>query len=288
MAPALPPLALVGPGRAGRAFARSGLAAGGRLASVVAPGLDSARSATAALGAGTPSGANELPRRLEGDVLVLAVPDDALSATARSIAGRSAALFAFHLSGALPADEIGALRERGRAIGSLHPLRAFSGAPDETLQGALVAVEGDPEACDAALGYVAALGARGQRIDRGAKALYHAGATLAAGGAVALLSLAARAWALAGISEEDARPPLAELAVNAVGAARRRSFEDSLTGPVARRDVRTVRAHRDALAAAPDLLRVYVALAHETLARTPGRGREDEIRAALAPSVLHS
>ena len=284
----LPSLALVGPGRAGRAFARSWLAAGGALAAVVARDPDAARGAAAALGAGVPFAADELPPRLEGDVLVLAVPDDALSASARSVAGRSAALFAFHLSGALPADEIGALRESGRAVGSLHPLRAFSGAPDETLRGARVAVEGDPRACDAALEYVAALGARGQRIDRSAKTLYHAGATLAAGGAVALLSLAARAWALAGISEEDARPPLAELAVNATGAARRRSFEESLTGPVARRDVRTVRAHCDALAASPDLLRVYVALAHETLARTPGRGREDEIRAALAPAVLHS
>src|SRR5579864_8981626 len=153
MPAALPSLALVGPGRAGRAFARSWLASGGALAAVVARDIDAARAAANALGAGSPFGSGELPGRLEGDVLVLAVPDDALSASARSIAGRAAALFAFHLSGALPADEIEALRERGRAVGSLHPLRAFSGAPDETLQGALVAVEGDPQACDAALEY---------------------------------------------------------------------------------------------------------------------------------------
>jgi predicted short-subunit dehydrogenase-like oxidoreductase (DUF2520 family) len=262
----LPSLALVGPGRAGRALARSWLAAGGPIAAVA--GRSDLES---------PGGA------IPGEVLVLAVPDDRLSDAASRVAARTEASLAFHLSGALPADAISALRTPSRPVGSLHPLRAFSGGEGESFAGALVAVEGDPPACDAGLAFVAAWGARGRRIDRAAKTLYHAGATLAAGGTVALVSFASRVWTLAGIPEDEARPALAELAANAIAGAKSGSFEEALTGPVARRDLSTVRAHLVALSAAPELARLYATLALETLARTPGRGREEELRALLAP-----
>jgi predicted short-subunit dehydrogenase-like oxidoreductase (DUF2520 family) len=221
-----------------------------------------------------------------GEVLVLAVSDDALPAVSRAIAervaGRTAVRLAFHLSGALPAAAIGALRSPATAVGSFHPLRAMTGAAGETLAGAFVAIEGDPEACAAGLRFAAVLGADGHRIAADAKSLYHAGATLAAGGTVALISLAARAWSAAGLPEEQSRTALAGLAGNAAAGAAARPFDDALTGAVARRDLGTVRAHRDALAPFPELLRLYALLAAETLARTPGRGREDEIRALLA------
>ncbi|HYV40729.1 MAG TPA: DUF2520 domain-containing protein, partial [Thermoanaerobaculia bacterium] len=49
------------------------------------------------------------------------------------------------------------------------------------------------------------------------------------------------------------------------------------TGPVARRDIGTLKAHREALTALPDAARLYSLLAVETLRRTLGRGKEDEI-----------
>jgi len=257
----LPSLALVGPGRAGRAFARSWSAAGGAVSAMAGRG-----------------GEGPIP----GDVIVLAVPDDRIADVAASLAGRTEASLAFHLSGALSAEAIAALRTPDRPVGSLHPLRAFSGAHDETLAGALVAVEGDPAACEAGLLFVEAMGGRGRPIGRQEKALYHAGATMAAGGAVALISIATRVWELAGLPPDEARSSLAELAEKATGAARHAAFEDAFTGPVARRDVATVRTHIAALAAMPEVRRLYAALALETLARTPGRGREEEIRALLA------
>lgn len=279
--PTLPTLALVGPGRAGKALARSWLAAGGPLAAVASRSRDRAIEAVRELGSGQPTlVASDEP--ILGDVLVLAVPDDAIAATAGLLAMRVAARVAFHLSGALPAEEMAPLRAFGRSVGSLHPLRAFSGGPDETFTGVLVAVEGDPDACETALRFLEIVGARGRRIDRDAKALYHAGATLAAGGAVALVAQACGLWELAGIPEADARPALSELAARATEAAGSRSFAEALTGPVARRDVATVRAHLSALSAAPHLRQVYAALALETLERTPGRGREEELRALLA------
>lgn len=231
------------------------------------------------LSGGTPRGFDEVLADCE--ILVLAVPDDAIAATAGALAGRLRCRAAFHLSGALSASALEPLRASGASLGSLHPLRVFTGSPEETWSGAFVAIEGDVAALALAEQLVDAVGGRAHRIATESKPLYHAAATLAAGGTVALISLAARAWSEAGIPEDEARPALAGLAERAAAAAVSRDFPEAFTGPVARRDRGTLAAHRKALAASPDLVRLYRIFARETLARTPGSGREEEILALL-------
>ncbi len=277
---ALPPLTLIGPGRAGRAFARTWLASGGPLAAVLARRKDSAQAAARDLGSGR-AGVLGVDR-FESEVALIAVPDDRLPDAAREAAAFGICRLAYHLSGALPAAVLAPLSGTGASLGSFHPLRAFTGGSEETVRGAFVAVEGEEAACVSALGFAEALGALGHRIAAGSKPLYHAGATLAAGGVVSVVALAARAWSLAGIPEDVARPALSGLASRAAAGAEAHPFAQALTGPIARRDLSTVRAHCAALAGHPDLLALYRALAEETIARTPGLGREDELRAILA------
>ena len=273
---------LVGPGRAGRAFARSWTAAGGHL---VLAARDPAQASVAG---------KDLPgvdlRDLEGretldaDVLVLAAPDDALARLAARLSSRGRWGFAFHFSGALTASVLAPLAASGATPGSLHPLRAFTGLPQDDWRDAFVAVEGEPAAEDAAEAICRRIGARPHRIPATGKPLYHLAATLAAGGSASLLSLAAHAWSDAGLEEDEGRVALAELARTAVEAVGRLPFEEALTGPVARRDVATVRLHRAALEGRPELASLYALLAGETLRRTPGRGREREIAGILGIS----
>ncbi|MDQ2870484.1 MAG: DUF2520 domain-containing protein [Acidobacteriota bacterium] len=276
----LPSLTLIGPGRAGRAFARSWLASGGALEAVLGRTGDSAQAAARELGSGRAGvlGAD----RFGSEVALIAVPDDRLPEAARAASSSGTCRLAYHLSGALPASVLGALSGAGASLGSFHPLRAFTGASEETIRGAFVAIEGEERACRSALAFAEALGARGHRIAAGSKPLYHAGATLAAGGVVSVVGLAARAWTLAGIPEDVARPALSGLASRAAAGAELHPFAQALTGPIARRDLSTVRAHCAALAGHPELLALYRVLAEETIARTPGLGREDELRAILA------
>jgi predicted short-subunit dehydrogenase-like oxidoreductase (DUF2520 family) len=273
-------LCLVGPGRAGKAFARSWLEAGGSIAGILARTPADARKEAEAIGAGTPGGVLESDV-VACDVLVLAVPDDAVASTAAALAGRTRCRTAFHLAGALPAAAIGPLKSSGAALGSIHPARVFTGSAGETWRGALVAIEGEPRAVSEAQSIVRALEARPHSITSASKPLYHAAATLAAGGTVALISFATRAWAQAGIPEQEARPALAALAEQAAEAAGGRGIAGAFTGPVARRDLGTLAAHVAALASRPDLLRLYELLASETLRRTPERGREEEVRRLL-------
>ncbi len=219
-------------------------------------------------------------------MLVLAVPDDAIARVAAELAPRLSCDCAIHLSGALSSDVLKPFADRGAGVASVHPVRPFTGAPGEDWRGAFVAVEGDP--AGAALGnrIAEAVGARPHSIAPGAKPLYHASASLAAGGAAAVVAVAVRGWVDAGIPEDVAREALSSLAVRAVDAVGRRAFADAFTGAVARRDVGTVRAHVEALAGRPDDFVLYRTLASEILDRTPGRGRESEIRRILADPVV--
>ncbi len=268
-------MTLVGPGRAGKAFARSWIAAGGKLGEVIARDPPRAREGAREIGGGSPKGLDE--PHADCDILILSVPDDAVAPAARALAGRIRCRTAFHVSGALAAAALDPLKSSGAALGSLHPLRVFTGDRGETWDDAFVAIEGDSGAVEIGEKLVRAVGGRPRRIAPEAKPLYHAAATLAAAGTVAVVSFAVRAWREAGIPEGEARRALADLAARAAKAAASRGFEEAFTGPVARRDIGTLRAHRDALAALPDAARLYALLAAETLRRTPGRGDEEDI-----------
>jgi predicted short-subunit dehydrogenase-like oxidoreductase (DUF2520 family) len=277
-------LALAGPGRAGRAFARSWIRAGGAVAFLLA--RRGTRPDDRDLSA-VPLHFSTADRFPPCEILLLAGPDDALASVAESLAGKLSCRYAFHLAGALGSSVLAPLRRAGASVASLHPVRPFTGSPGEDWKDAFVAVEGDEAA--AALGerIARAVGARPHRIAAAAKPLYHAGASLAAGGAAAVLSFAVRAWTEAGIPEEVARETLAGLAVRAVTAAGSRPFSDAVTGAVARRDVETVRAHVRALGANAAARSLYRILAEEILDRTPGRGRNDEIRSILGRDPGH-
>jgi predicted short-subunit dehydrogenase-like oxidoreductase (DUF2520 family) len=272
---------LVGPGRAGRAFARSWKGAGGRLAWVLA--RDRARGAEVGADAVLAPDAARLP---PCDLAVLAVPDDAVRAVAASLAERLSCRYAFHVSGAFGSEALEALRREDTATGSLHPVRPFTGADADDWRGAFVAVEGEPAAVEAGERVVTAVGGRPHRLTATDRALYHASATLAAGGTAAVVSLAVRGWVAAGIPEDVARQTLAGLASQAAAAAAERPFAEAFTGAVARRDAGTVRSHVAALARHPEALAVYRALAQETLRRTAGAGREDEIQKILETEKL--
>jgi predicted short-subunit dehydrogenase-like oxidoreductase (DUF2520 family) len=274
-------LLLVGPGRAGRALLRSWTAAGGAALVLVRTAAAAERARASVADPAVPVRSLEDGRELAGDLLVLAVPDDAIAGVASTLAARSACRFAFHLSGARPATALAPLSPRA-SLASLHPLRAFGGVAGESWKEAFVAVEGDDAAVEAGVALCRRLGARPRRLDAAGKALYHCAATLAAGGVASLLSVASRVWAEAGLDEEEGRIELARLASTAAETASRLPFADALTGPVARRDVDTVRRHRDALAGEPEIARLYAYLAGETLRRTAGRGREEEISGLLA------
>ncbi|HET9795353.1 MAG TPA: DUF2520 domain-containing protein, partial [Thermoanaerobaculia bacterium] len=166
-----PRVAIRGRGRAGRALARALSAAGVPVRWVP-----------------------RRPRPATYDVLVLAVPDDAIAReSVRLLRSGVRAGCAMHLSGALAADALREWRKTGAVVVSFHPLRSFAGRSGETAAGADVAIEGDASGVALAGRLARRIGARPWRIAPEAKPLSHAAAAAAAGGTATLAALAAEA-----------------------------------------------------------------------------------------------
>lgn len=195
--------------------------------------------------------------------VLLAVPDRQVAACAAGLAGRLGpeVQVVLHTAGALTAEVLAPLRTRRRSVGSLHPLMVFSrsGGPLQRLAGVTAAVEGDAPAVRAALSLARSLGMRGFRITSDAKPLYHATAAVAANLTHVLVAAACDELARVGPSRHWAAGALRPLVLQAVAAALASGGLSSLTGPLVRGDVATVRAHLRALS--PDLAAVYTRVA---------------------------
>jgi len=180
---------------------------------------------------------------------VLAVPDRAVRERAEALAedlGPRTALV--HCAGALTLEAFGqAEAVRSRPLGSFHPLVAVS-APEDPLAGHAVAVSSPDRRLLALLRRMAEdLSMEAIEVPEATRAAYHAGAVLAAGGAVGLLSAAVQAFASAGVSEQVAVRALIALQRSALRGVERRGLSDGLTGPVVRGDAAIVRAQLSAL-----------------------------------------
>ncbi|HEV7589487.1 MAG TPA: DUF2520 domain-containing protein [Longimicrobium sp.] len=222
-----------------------------------------------------------VPDALTG--VLIAVPDDAISAAVQELA--SVALPAdvpvLHASGSQSLDVLAPLAARGHPVGGMHALAAIADPVEgaDRLRGATFGVEGERAARALAERLVAACGGRVLAIRPGGKALYHAAAVVASNYAVALLSVAERLMAEAGVPAEEAQPALAALAAGAVENVAARGPAGALTGPVARGDAATVRRHLARLSGADRDL--YCLLGREALKLAQARGLDPAAAARL-------
>jgi len=258
---------IVGGGRCGLQLARAIAAAGEPLAAVVCRSRRSRDRVRRLLpGVAATSVGAELPA---AGALLVAVPDDAIRECAGELARLAPATVkvALHTSGLHSRSALAALSERGIATGSFHPLLTFPAAagPLVPLAGALAAVEGDAAAVRTGLRLARRLGMSGRRVAAADKARYHAAATIAANLTHVLVAEARSLFEGAGFAHRDAARALAPLvraaAVEALAARRM----ERLSGPVARGDGATVRAHLEVLDA--PLAAAYRAVARLALAR---------------------
>lgn len=197
-----------------------------------------------------PLGRHQPPTKLahQVEVIVVAVPDDAIASVAASITPGPACIV--HLSGA---KDLAVLAPHQRRA-SVHPLMSL---PDpetgaQRLQaGGVFAIDGDQTAHH----LVRALGGRGVAVPGPRRALYHATAAVAANHLVVLCAQVERLAATVGVPV-DAYWDLMSTTFENV---RHTGAVSSLTGPAARGDDSTLALHLDALP--PDELDLYLTLA---------------------------
>lgn len=170
------------------------------------------------------------------DLVLLAVPDAAIADVAHVVPGTDAVIA--HVSGACGLDVLAPHRR----VGSIHPLMSLPDAvtgSGRLLDSCTFAVDGDPLMADVA----ASLGGRAIGVPASSRALYHATASIAANHLVALCAQVESLAAQIGVPVDAywtlMRTTLENVADVGPAAA--------LTGPAARADWNTIRAHLDAL-----------------------------------------
>jgi predicted short-subunit dehydrogenase-like oxidoreductase (DUF2520 family) len=275
------PIGIAGGGRLGQALGRLLHYKGERVAAVACRELEHARAAAAFIGEGVAAVRYPELARYASQTLIC-VPDDAIVSVASLLAEAGLAGLALHTSGTLGRAALEPLTRQGVACGSLHPLQTVP-TPSQgvaALPGAWFAVSGDAPAATWARRIVDLIGGRAFEISEESRPLYHAGAVMACNFFAALLDAGLDLLGRAGLEREEALAALTPLVSAGVANAFRLGPERALTGPFARGDVQSVRAHWAALAGAPEPLReLYRAAARYTIDLARRSGLE-EIKAS--------
>jgi predicted short-subunit dehydrogenase-like oxidoreductase (DUF2520 family) len=212
------------------------------------------------------------------DLVLLAVPDDTLPGLVRGLAATGSwrtGQIAIHTSGA---HGIGVLRpaaEAGALPLALHPVMTFTGREEDLQRMAassvgVTAEAGDEAAWNVGEALTMEMGAEPVRVPEQARPRYHAALAHGANHLVTLVNDCADLLRDAGVANPERMlgPLLSAALDNAL-----RHGDRALTGPVARGDAGTVRAHLRVLReGAPEIAQCYSALAGRTVARAAAAG----------------
>ncbi|HVS68635.1 MAG TPA: DUF2520 domain-containing protein [Mycobacteriales bacterium] len=285
--PARLTVGVISAGRVGAVLGAALSRAGHRVASVAAVSDASRRRAVQLLPGVRVRPPDEVAA--EADLLLLAVPDDALAALASGLAAAGAlrrGTMVAHTSGAHGVGVLAPLVAVGALPLALHPVMTFTGTDVDLqrLDGAAWGVTSDEVLRPVAETLVIEMGGEPSFIAEELRPLYHAGLAFAANHLVTLVTQASELLATSGVEQPQRMlgPLLGAALDNAL-----RNGDRALTGPVARGDSGTVGKHLQTLAEhAPQALDAYIAMSRLTATRALASGMLDVEQATALLDVL--
>ena len=254
-------IAIVGPGRVGRALGRGFREAGWRITVVAGRTEAVAKRSAHFIGGGRPV-VGLSATLFAASVILLTVPDDAIASVAADLAQNAeedlCGKIVLHTSGALGSSLLLPLQFRGAAIASMHPMQSFSGISVPPLEGRVFAIEGDEAAVRVARRLARSVGGIPVGIRASKKPLYHAAGGFAAGLCLALEEGGARMLMTTGLKRREAVRALVSLTRQVLDNYENLGPQKAWTGPLARGDFGVVAAHETALSEMqPEFLNAY-------------------------------
>lgn len=283
-------VAIIGAGKVGTAIGTLLRRSGVRVTAVTARSRQSADAAALATG-GEPMTDNAAAAR-SAEVVLVTVPDGAITRVVREIAdagGFTPGQVVAHVSGAAGLAELHAAGAAGAHVGAMHPIQAFASASHAVreIPGSVFGITADGGAVEVLEHLAVTLGGTPVRVAPEVKPLYHAATALASNCFVALEDMAHELLAQAGFSAEEAQAALTPLVRGTASNLERFGTRVALTGPIARGDLDTVRAHLAALGSAPaDVAAAYRLLSGRAAEIALDRGSIDEATASEARALL--
>jgi len=242
-------LALIGCGKAGLSVSLALKSAGWDVAGCLSRSVRSTEQGAQWLACPALHSVGEIP---EGTVILVGVPEGSFGEVDKRIAVEDRHLTGrviLHMSGALPSRALEICRLRGASVGSFHPLMTL---PDpitgaRRLRGATFAIEGRPAAVEVMKAMAQSLSAKSLTLSSRGKTLYHAAAVMASNHILVLLADTKDTLVSAGINPAEAQDAFHTLAQGTVDNVFAANPVATITGPVERGDLTTVKNHLQAL-----------------------------------------
>lgn len=185
------------------------------------------------------------------DIVLITTPDEMIESICNELSQTSHLKkggIIIHCSGALTSDILSAVRSRGCWVASVHPMRSFANPAISVKQykGTYCAVEGDVEVLACVTDLFDLIGSITYPIVKEKKSSYHAAGVFASNYLVTLAQQALSCLEQAGVDKELGVQMISNLMQGSVANLERTlSPVDSLTGPIKRGDISTVKHHLD-------------------------------------------
>jgi len=189
---------------------------------------------------------------MDSRIVLITTPDDAISLVANGLAETPVSWnsrLVLHCSGFLTSAVLKPLARQGAAVATAHPLQTIANPREavKAVRKGFFCIEGDEPALPVVEAMVDQIGARCLRINPQNKVLYHAAAVMASNYLVSLTGLCVDLMAQAGVPPEQGLEALIPLIQGALDNVKQLGHSRSLTGPISRGDVATVRGHLEGL-----------------------------------------
>jgi len=184
--------------------------------------------------------------------ILICTPDDVIRKVSNQISDKAGenlnCMVVMHLSGSKSLKVLESVERRGMLAASIHPMKSFASIESaiKTIKGTVFGVTySNNLARERAVYIVKKMDGAVVDVDDNKKPLYHAAACVASNYLVSLINYAVTVHKGIGIKPDDSLKGLLGLIKGTIDNIEKMGTKKSLTGPIARGDIGTIREHLD-------------------------------------------
>ncbi len=237
---------IIGAGKIGKGFAKYLFSKGHSIGHVVNSTKESSAKAVEFIGAGEPSSIDDIGGC---DVVLMGVRDDSIRQIFIEMKDKLSGFKAIgHFSGAYPSSILRECDLMGIGRFSIHPNASFADPSMwKRLDDVYFVMEGNEIGREIARNILISMGVKYGEISEAKKIFYHAGAVFSSNFVVGIMAVAKELYSMAELDPEISTEISTYLAKQAIENVKNLGLKDALTGPVARGDIKLVKAEEMAI-----------------------------------------
>jgi predicted short-subunit dehydrogenase-like oxidoreductase (DUF2520 family) len=273
---------IIGAGKVGTSLGLALASKGFKLKYISDCNPDARRQARRVIKKGQTTGDNRLATKA-AEINFICVPDGSIRNVVKELSNLDlGGHYVFHTSGAVSSRVLRPLARQGAQVASFHPVQTFATTcPDpDIFRGIFFSLEGEAKAVELGQSLAEKLQSGVILISPANKPLYHLACSMASNFMVVLLSEVKDLFELLGLDEKAFLEVIYPLLTRTLLNIKELGCEQSLTGPILRGDLKTVKEHLRALSSKPDLQKLYRLMSMEALKMAEKRGLgSDKVKA---------